>query len=64
MWDVGIGDTTEKELFAAVFLRVPNRWPTLHVEKISPWLGMIRKPLHERGITIDAGVGATNIRID
>ena len=62
-WVVSVGDGADYDTLAIVPVRVADGFPVLDVEKRAPGFGVSGEALHERGVTILAGVGTPHIGI-
>ena len=60
---VAVGHGAEEGFLACIPFDILNLWPVLHVDELAPRLRVVRKPLHERGITVFAAVQTAHIRI-
>ena len=61
---VAVGDGADDDALPVVFVRIGNARPVLHVQESAPFLSVAGKALHERGVTVPAGMRAANVRID
>ena len=61
---VAVGHRADDDPLAVEAVRIADGFPVLDVEKRTPRLGVARKTLHERGVTILAGVGTPHIGVD
>ena len=61
---VPVRHRTDDNPLAVILMRIADGLPTLDVQKRSPSFGVPREALHERCVTILAGVRAAHIRID
>ena len=60
---IGVGDGADEYLLARVSFGAGQGLPIFHVDKLTPFFLVPRKPLHKAGVAVFAAVFAPHIRV-